>query len=633
MSKKRNSDGGFGSNIEEVDQNIQSLESERKDLADKINQGKVSGKESKRFDEIGNILVDANKFRSELQPVQGQVGNEDFVIDQKTVIGTDNNGNPGGPSLVIPEASSGQANAVPGIDLGGQGDVQTPGIAPIELQSDPNQNIVQQTLGGVNRPDGPTNIGQEINTATFGAGSNQKGFNGVKPGSEPLIQQGERATLGINDPILKGNVSGQIIGNQPIFVGGGDFLATDMLNNRRKAIQDAANQRAAEAQELLNQKPPLIKDQAFQSSLNQQFYSSQENFIKKAQDAFGEDWDLKLKDQTNPLGREFVQTMDNFEFIAAASDQVTDEIAEVKKDLDDGSQVFSDGTLQILDEYQSLSGQFANGDVQGQISLREKFEELQGYKGLDKILKDDGVDVKGTVTQYASILEDNDKYVTTTQKKTAYEDQLKVIAKDIADNQMRNPVRKGLISEEQIFDHMNALYGYENIISKDIKNKPTPPGGIKINLDLGTEFGEEKIEKVGGADFTVVDAIEIPTNTKPLSASGLTVINADGTTNKVDGVRDIDMNSYQVVKVPNKNNPNEFDLKKVVVGTHTEKVEVSKGKFEDKTFTNLYDLEEIGSRVKTDQLQNPQQWEDMNNRFDEKINGSPKIFDIDKPDR
>ena len=73
---------------------------------------------------------------------------------------------------------------------------------------------------------------------------------------------------------------------------------------------------------------------------------------------------------------------------------------------------------------------------------------------------------------------------------------------------------------------------------------------------------EEKIEKVGGADYTVVDAVEIPTNAKSLSASGLLEVNSDGTTQKVDGVRDVDLNSFQVVKVPSKDDPNKFEYKK-----------------------------------------------------------------------
>ena len=499
MSKKKSS---FGESAQEVDSNIVSLEQERKSLAEKLNSGNLSSRENKRFDEIGDKLVEANEFRTTFQNIPGEERPPaTFDIDKKTVIGDS------GPGALI------NPNRQSPINLGGNDPFQVE--APASSVEDPSKQIVNQTLQGINRGPSEGGLTQDINTATFG------GLPPAKQPGTPLIEQGARTTLGINDPILKGNVSGSMIGNQPIFVGGGDFMAMDVINNRQKAIQDAAAKRQADTQALLSQKPKMIKDQAFQKSLNDKFYSTRDSFIAQAQEENGANWDMVLKDQTNPLGRQFVQSMDNFDFVAEASDQVTDAIAVVDADLKSGKQIFSDKTLEVLENYKSLQGQFANGDVNGQISLREEFETLEGFKGLDLILKDDAIKIKGTVTQYASILEDSDKYVTTTQKKTAYEDQLKVISKDIAENQMRSPVAKGLISEDEIFEHMNALYGYESITKKSIKTKPSPSGGIKVNVDLGNKFEGEKIEKIQGKTYTVGQSFEMPTGNKSLEASGL----------------------------------------------------------------------------------------------------------------
>ena len=636
MSKKRQN---FGSTAEEVDNNIINLENERKTLADKMGNGRLSSKENKRFDEIGNILVEANESRTEFQAVPGDdAPPATFDIDQNTVIGDDGGA---GNGLVPPPQNNIPQSGAPNQDVslagptgqvnlgGGDGSELIAPTVPINTPEDPTQNIVNQTLQGINRDDSG-GLTQDINTATFGGDPKQQGKGLIQESTDPLIQQGARTTLGVNDPILKGNVGGSIIGNQPVFVGGGDFLATDVINNRKKAIQDAATQRASEAQELLSRKPPIIKDQAFQSNLNDQFYGTYEGFIADAKDKFGDKWDLALKDQTNPLGRQFVQSMDNFDFVAKASDQVTDAIAEVESDLKSGDQVFSDGTLDILDNYKSLQDQFANGDINGQISLREEFDKLQGFKGLDRVLKDDSIDVKGTVTQFASILEDSDKFVTTTQKKTAYEDQLKTISKDIADNQMRDPVRKGLISEDQIFEHMKELYGYENIISKKIKTKPAPPGGIKVNVDLGNKFEGEKIEKVGGTNYTVGQSFELPTGNKKLEVSGLKFFDpATGKLVQEDGVKNVDINAFQVVKVPNEDGS--FDWKKVAVATVDklgQKVNKETGFSEEVvvgTETKLYDLEDLGPRVLTDLIDDPSSFNNMQGEMDRFINQGKQL--------
>ena len=67
MSKKRKDKGSFGSSLEEVDANISAMEKERIDLAKKVNAGKASGKENKRFGQLDTELTEANKARSTFQ--------------------------------------------------------------------------------------------------------------------------------------------------------------------------------------------------------------------------------------------------------------------------------------------------------------------------------------------------------------------------------------------------------------------------------------------------------------------------------------------------------------------------------------------------------------------------------------
>jgi len=624
----------FGDSLQKVDTKLAQLGQERKSLAEKANKGSLSKKENKRFGELDDIIAQGNEYRSSFQGIPGQENaNQPFEIDKKVVLGEGQNQN---PSLVNPGISSLPSDLTGGADvtpLAGAtmntiqlGQEQGPGIipqaAPIQTPVDPTDQIVSETIQGIKRNDNGIvpDVSKEINKATFGSPSG--GYPPVSAPGEALATLDPTLSMGINDPILKGNVSGQIIGSQPIFVGGGDFTAYHAINNRKKAVQDAANKRAAEAEALINKKPPLVKDQRFQNSLNQQFYGNLNGMVDKAKEVYGENWDLALKDQSNPLGREFVQSTANFDFIAGQADQVTDLFGEIDADLESGDSVFSEETLQLRDEYNQLQNDFANGEIGGIVNLSDRFNKLKGFTNLDKIIKDNDIDTKGVLTQYASIVEDNDKYVTTTQKKKAYEDQVKVLAKGLADNQMRDAVRNGYITEDEIFDRLNARYGYENVIDKKITTKPAG-SGIKVNIDLDNKFEGEKTEKVGGINYTVGQSYELPTGNKELEVSGLQYYDENGKLVQEDGIKNIDINAFQVVKVPGPNNT--FEWKKVAVAdVKTEKTVMKNGKptTVEGVESKVYDLENLGPRVLTDFIDDPSNYNQMNQEMDSFINSN-----------
>jgi len=624
MAKKKK---GFGNSLEEVDSNIANLEAERKAIADRINAGeKISSKENKRFSQLDAELESANRSRSSFVPDTSAPGTDSVNVDYKEVISdpTAPVGASGQPSpLLDPNANMvgpmNDPNALNNDILGTQPVMPDPSGMNIQTPADQQANALSEFLNN-NQPSGQGTVEDAINQA---AGT-KVGQSQPSVGNLPQIMTSQQQlNIPGNNQILKGTVSGQIIGNQPIFVEGGGITPMAVLNNRRVAQQQAVLAKKAAQQELLNAKPPQLKDARFQRGFNELFTSNQDRFVKAAQEQYGDNWVEALKDQNTEIGRAYVNSLSNFDFLARIGDQSTDRIAEVKAGIDSGDMVYSPQTLQMLNDYEALEGDFASGNVGGLISLENAYNQLEGGIALDKLLNDQNIDVKGTVTQYASIAENNDAWTTTTQKKTAYENQLRQLAKDLAENQMAPSVARGITSGDQIFEHLNALYGYENIIDKKITTKPSGGGGSTIVVNTSDVQGEPIEEKVDGINYTAYHTQEVPTDIKSVSATGLKVYKPDGTMETVDGVRNVDFVSLQLVKVIDPNDPKNFTWKEVAVGTHEDTDPLGR----KTTETKLYDMEELGSRLLTDGVIDQENLDNLNSTFDsiKKKNSIPQL--------
>lgn len=607
----------FGKSLSEVNNSISKLEKERKSLADKANAGNLSRSENKRFGKLDSELTEANEFKTSFEPTPGANSpSNEFTIDKNTVIGT-------GPTqergLVPPPSSLGTVNNLPGAQMN-QVPVTpavSPTVPPIQVPRSGSEQIIQDTVAGIQGSDQIPggNIDQAINTATFGSplGAQRE---------DPLINQGSELFRGINDPILKGNVSGQIIGNQPVFVPGGDFFSFDVLNNRKKAIQDAALQREEEKQALLSVKPPLVKDKGFQKNLNDRFYSNIDDFVAQAKQEYGADWDLKLKDQSNPVGREFVQSLSNFEFIAGSADQVTDLIGEIDADLESGDSVFSDETLQLRDDYNQLQGDFINGDIGGVVDVREKFNELKGFTNLDKIINDQDIDLEGQINQIADVVERENAFETTTVKKKIFEDQVRILAAGLAKNQMRDAVRNGYIDEEEIFQRLNARHGEEKIVNKKITNK-SGSGGVKITIDPNSPNEGGQVQNIGGVEFNTGRSFDIPSNAKGLEGAGLFTFDQNGNPESLEGIQDFKANEIQNVEFVDENG--QKSMKTVILADVTKKVPVlddrgrETGKFKEEKVAEMIDLDSEGvrSRIKTDLFSDPANADQILNVLDQ----------------
>lgn len=607
----------FGTNLQEVDSNIAAMNAEREELAKK--QG-TKDFDNARFEELTNNLVQANRQRSQYSGDVGLQSTGQFT-EQRTTVPPVQLGqqpiaqteaaqstgsllgdiNPGAAEVV-----GAQSGMVPN-DLSalGTGQPQT-GLNTVPESG--SGNIIQSVLAGIDRTRG-NGIGSQINQAMFGQPGGYRRQPAVDIGAGDLF-------FAAGEPIQKGTVSGQIIGNQPIFVGGADYFPTQVLARRQKALEDAAIAQKQAEQELLNRKAPLVKDKGFQKSLTQQYNTQFNQFVDQAREQYGDQWADALKDQTTPIGREFVQFTDNMDFIAASADQTTDEIAKIREGVETGDLVYSPETLQLLDDYENLQGQFAGGNIAGSVNLREEFGKLQGNIGLDKFLNDQNIDVKGTVTGYANVIDKGEYFETVEQKKTAYEDQLRGLAADWArpGSPLYPSVRSGLITEEQIFNHLNDLYGYENVVNKSVTNKPSGGDGrITINMaDLQTQ--NNKAINVPGTDaqgntvsyqYNVLGETPIQTKLAPKDFAGAQVYNQNGQlVNLEEGISNIDVNSLSVVEVINPAT-GQKEAKKVIVGTAKTKVPVTNPETGVITYNEInrpvvMDYDSQQARVKTE---------------------------------
>lgn len=630
----------YGATVEEVDGNIAAMNAEREELAKK--QG-TKDFDNKRFEELTNNLVVANNQRAGLSPAD--TGAPVTFNEQITTVPPIQTGEasttvtnfavpPGGSGFGQPQTGSLLGEMNPGgtevMGLDGQGGLPVndisqlgqPGAAssiPIDQPQSMlgNGGFLQNFLSSVDRSktDG---VESAINKSMFG-----------QPGSykpQPLVDiSAGDLFFGAGEPILKGNVSGQIIGNQPIFVGGSDYFPAQVLNRRQKAIQDAAVAQKQAEQEFLNQRAPLIKDKGFQRNLNDRFNTEFNTMVDQAKELYGDQWLSAIQDQSTPVGRSFVNFSDNMNFLAGSADQATDLIAETKKNLESADLAYSPETIQLLQDYENLQGDFAGGNVETLANLRQEFGKLQGHIGIDKVLNDQGIDVKGTVTQYASVVDKGDYYETTEQKKTAYEDQLRVLAKDFISpgGQLYSGAASGLFTEEDVFNHLNALYGYEKITNKSVTNKPAGSGGIVINLDQKA-FEGNKQELIGEQTYNAVYSRELPTNLKPMEVSGLTYYNADGTQGRQEGVVNVNPNALQVVKVETKDPKTgaiTYEYKKGVVATYQEPIKDENGQptQQTKTVTRIYSYDDMIPRFKADNPNQADQFDAVNQEMNSSI--------------
>ncbi len=343
-----------------------------------------------------------------------------------------------------------------------------------------------------------------------------------------------RASLfpGINDPILKGQASSQTLGSQPIFVGSGGFFPFDALAQREKALQDAASKRALQLKAFDESiDVPAVKDPRFQKKLTERTFGTVKKFIDEARETFGDQAIPALSTASTDIGRRFQLELSNLNTLAKSADQAIDAIAEVKKDRDEGTKIFSDQTHELIGDFDAMLGRFESGDP---VNLTGMMNLVQGHMALDKFLQDRKIAerIGSDLSQrLAGITDKGDFDLIVSKHKKDSDAQIQEIAQRLKENEFRaNP----FFTEEDIAKAIGSFVERER---KDIIKTQSTPQRAKARFSgRATSPDEVTFQRtgkfnVGGSEVTAAGKTDIGTKDAktPINIAGAVTITEDGT--------------------------------------------------------------------------------------------------------
>ncbi len=391
---------------------------------------------------------------------------------------------------------------------------------PTNEGSDIGSLITQETLGQF-QPKGPGSPSAE-DLATV-----ERLIEAQTPG----VETGDlgRSTFfpGIDQPINVGQVGGQLIGSQPIFVRTGGQFPVGVVEARKKALEDAAKKKAQALKSFDIPKGPTIKDPRFQRSLNKTVTSTQENFINRARQQFGEKAFIALQSPQTSIGREFINAMDNLDVLAREGDQIVDLFAEVETGLESGDLIFSDETIKLKQEFETLSGQLEGGQIGKLGNMRDKLNALRGSLNLDKFLNDKSflTDIKGRLVEKAGVRDFNEYLQTTKVGTKTFDEDVATIASNLKRTSFKN---NPFFTEDQIASQLGAILGSERTIDISIKTKAKGAGSKIDPNETDLNLQPEKTFKTGDKTVNGKNFVPVKSTDETINVSGAKVLNERG---------------------------------------------------------------------------------------------------------
>jgi len=343
---------------------------------------------------------------------------------------------------------------------------------------------------------------------------------------------------GINDPILKGMSSSKTLGSQPIFVRSGGYFPFGVLDARKKALQDAAAERAKQLRAFDLPKKPLTKDPRFQETLNQNFDRDLQSIISEAKSVYGDKalWALQ-NDKTNPYSMKLRTMMDNYDVLARETDQVTDMIAEIKKGITDKTMAYSPETKELVDNYEKMIGQFENGKVD--VDLRKNLNALKGSQAIDVYLnKYVFPDLEAEVNEaWGQFKSEGDLNVARSGKRSTYKQIARERAKLLKETEFKD---QSWLTEDDIYNRIISTKGDK--FEQDIRSSSKHDAGTGYDVQSKDELNrqEERDVKIGDVSFNMRNAVDLKTrkNSQPWNVTGGIYYDAKGNvlTRKTTGV-------------------------------------------------------------------------------------------------
>jgi hypothetical protein len=270
-----------------------------------------------------------------------------------------------------------------------------------------------------------------------------------------------------------GTYSGSIVGSNPLMAPGGGVMAIDPVLARRKAIEDAAKQRASSLVPFEPPKPFQLTDPRFQKKYEEQVMSFQRDFTEGMKDKYGKDWTVVAKDPNTREGREFIQAMANYETLGREFNAITDRVAAIDEGLESGELEFSDDTLKEYDDYKQLIGNFEGGDVWKSKDLQGQLDKLDGFLSLESYINDNSFldNIMGEKGAWSQITDQGEYYQTSTGSVVKFDDAIDQVADSLARGPMRNAIRRGYMDIDKIKKTLQSKFKTQRTAGKSMSQK------------------------------------------------------------------------------------------------------------------------------------------------------------------
>lgn len=281
---------------------------------------------------------------------------------------------------------------------------------------------------------------------------------------------------GIGQDINVGSTSTQTFGAGNVYVPTGDIMATDPMLARRKAIDDAAKQRASEIKPFNFIKPPQITDKRFQEQITSKAESFHNEAWQEAVNKFGpENAATILKDPNSELGRKYQMGLHNLEDLASNFNQHTDLLAQMRTNIDAGKKTYLPETMRYLKDYEGMLGDFENGEVLSSKNLNLQYNKLQGHRAVEDYIQEPGFlkDIQGKISESFRVNDKGEYYDLRTNKKVDFDEPVKQVAKSLAETVFAPAIADGYTTEDFIFKAIKARKPNEQTLTGSINEKST----------------------------------------------------------------------------------------------------------------------------------------------------------------
>ena len=154
-----------------------------------------------------------------------------------------------------------------------------------------------------------------------------------------------------NDPIIKGYMSGKVIGSQPLFAASGGLMPVGMLDARRKVVADAGKRQAERAAAKAREFKKVEAYKPVENSINDSWMNSvsqlEEKYIKK----YGSSAIEMMNDPNSSFSTEFAKVDQAHRTLGEYTVLVEDTINKKLEDIVDGKQTATETTRNALNSY------------------------------------------------------------------------------------------------------------------------------------------------------------------------------------------------------------------------------------------------------------------------------------------